>query len=109
MLFGTPIRVAPLSTPTPIAPSRRFLPCRVVRVFASWTDGSTMTRRQLDSVDLSSPEAFQAVLTEAVERALTNGVDVRGAWAFRTTGSTHDWEVEIYELATGPDDETATD
>lgn len=68
-----------------------------------------MTRRQLDSVDLSSPEAFEAVLTEAVERALTNGVDVRGAWAFRTPDSTHHWEVEIYELATDSDDEAATD
>lgn len=67
-----------------------------------------MTRRQLDSVDLSSPEAFEAVLAEALDRAISNGVDVRGAWAVRTPDSTHPWEVEIYELATEPDDETTT-
>jgi hypothetical protein len=77
-----------------------------IQVFASWTDGPTMTRRQLDSIDLSSPGAFEAVIAEAIERAITNGVDVRGAWAFRTPGSTHNWEVEIYELATDSDDAT---
>lgn len=57
-----------------------------------------MTRDRLDDGDVATAEAFEDVLAEAIERAIKNGVDVRGAWEFRTQGSTHDWEVEIVEL-----------
>jgi hypothetical protein len=64
-----------------------------------------MTRDQLTDVSISSPEEFEAVLAEAVEKAVTADVDVSGAWEFQTRGSTHDWEVEIVELARDLDDE----
>jgi hypothetical protein len=57
-----------------------------------------MTRDQLDGMTIDSPEMFEALLAEVIERATGDGVDVRGAWEFRTSGSTHDWEVEVVEL-----------
>jgi len=48
---------------------------------------------------ISSPEEFEAALAAIVERAVHDGTDVSGAWEFRTSGSTHDWEVNITELA----------
>lgn len=57
-----------------------------------------MTRDQLEDVQITNPDEFEAVLAEAIERAVVAGVDVRGAWEFQTRGSTHDWEVEIVEL-----------
>jgi hypothetical protein len=59
----------------------------------------------LEDVPISSAEEFERVLAEAIERAVKNGVDVRGPWEFRTRGSTHDWEVEIIELDREYDDE----
>jgi hypothetical protein len=64
-----------------------------------------MTRDKLSDLTISTPEQFEAVLAEVVERAVKEGVDVRGAWEFRTSGSTHDWEVEIVELAREADEE----
>lgn len=64
-----------------------------------------MTRDQLKDVPLSTAQEFESVLAEAIERAVTNGVDVRGPWEFQTRGSTHDWEVEIVELDKEYDDE----
>lgn len=64
-----------------------------------------MTRDQLSDLDVTTPADFEAVLAEVVETAFKSDVDVRGAWNFRTDGSTHDWEVEIFELARHPDDE----
>ncbi len=64
-----------------------------------------MTRDQLRDVSITSTDEFEAVLAEAVEKAIKADVDVRGAWEFQTRGSTHDWEVEIIELARHPDDE----
>lgn len=64
-----------------------------------------MTRNQLPDGSISNSEDFRAVLAEAVEKAIHADVDVRGAWEFRTRGSTHDWEVEIIELAKYSDDE----
>ncbi|MFD1589195.1 hypothetical protein ACFR9U_19635 [Halorientalis brevis] len=64
-----------------------------------------MTRDQFHDVSISSAAEFEAVLAEAVEKAIKADVDVRGAWEFRTRGSTHDWEVEIVELAKDFDDE----
>lgn len=58
-----------------------------------------MTRERLADVRIEDDEDFEAVLAEAVEKALETGVDVRGAWAFETAGSTYNWEVEIVELA----------
>ncbi len=58
-----------------------------------------MTHDQLRDVSITNADEFQAVLAEAVEKAVKSDVDVRGAWEFRTDGSTHDWEVEIVELA----------
>ena len=104
MVFGRPIPLAcveyidrtPLPEEQPVC--RRKL--RSSRVFESWTDGlPTMTGPLLENVDVSSASAFEAVLAEAVERAIKADVEVRGAWEFQTRGSTHHWEVEIYELA----------
>lgn len=64
-----------------------------------------MRRDQLRDVSITTAEEFRAVLAEAVENALCADVDVRGAWEFQTRGSTHDWEVEIIELAKHLDDE----
>lgn len=58
-----------------------------------------MTDDQLSDVSVASAEEFEAVLAEAVEKAVHADVDVRGAWEFRTRGSTYDWEVTITELA----------
>ena len=65
----------------------------------------TMTRDQLRDVSITSADEFEAVLAEAVEKAIKADVDVRGAWEFQTRGSTHDWEVEVVELARDFDDE----
>lgn len=64
-----------------------------------------MTRDHLHDVSITSAAEFEAVLAEAVEKAIKADVDVRGAWEFQTRGSTHDWEVEIVELAKDLDDE----
>jgi hypothetical protein len=64
-----------------------------------------MTRDQLQDVSITSAAEFKAVLAEAVEKAIKADVDVRGAWEFQTRGSTHNWEVEIVELARDLDDE----
>ena len=64
-----------------------------------------MTRDPLADVDISSTDEFEAVLAAAVETAIESDVDVRGAWEFQTRGSTHNWEVEILELAKELDDE----
>jgi len=64
-----------------------------------------MTRDQLRDGMITDSDEFEAILAEAVEKAVEADVDVRGAWEFRTEGSTHDWEVEIVELARYPDDD----
>jgi len=64
-----------------------------------------MTRDQLRDVSITSAAEFEAIPAEAVEKAVEANVDVRGAWEFRTRGSTHDWEVEIVELAKDLDEE----
>ena len=64
-----------------------------------------MTRDPLADVSIESAEEFEAALAAVVENAVKSNVDVRGAWEFRTRGSIHDWEVEIFELATDNDDE----
>lgn len=64
-----------------------------------------MTHKKLRDVSITSADEFEAVLAEAVEKAIGEDVDVRGAWEFRTRGSTYDWEVEIIELARYPDNE----
>ncbi|ELZ02287.1 hypothetical protein [Natrialba aegyptia] len=64
-----------------------------------------MTRDQLRDVSITSADEFESILAEVVEKAIEADVDVRGAWEFRTRGSTHDWEVEIIELAKHLDNE----
>lgn len=64
-----------------------------------------MTRDNLQDVSITSADKFEAVLAEAVEKAIMSDVDVRGAWEFRTRGSTHDWELIISELAIDGDSE----
>lgn len=64
-----------------------------------------MSRKRLNDVTIESPEEFEAVLAEAVEKAIKADVDVRGAWEFQTGGSIHDWEVAIVELARSHDEE----
>lgn len=64
-----------------------------------------MTRDPLTNVSIKSTEEFEATLAAVVEKAVKSNVDVRGAWEFRTRGSTHDWEVEIFELAADLDEE----
>lgn len=64
-----------------------------------------MTRDRPSDVAITTPDEFEAALAEAVETAIEGGVDVRGAWEFRTRGSTHDWEVEVVELAKDSEDE----
>lgn len=63
-----------------------------------------MTRDQLSDVQITTADEFESVLAAAVEKAIKGNVDVRGPWEFQTRGSTHDWEVEIVELARESDD-----
>ena len=65
----------------------------------------SMTRKQLDDGSITSKDEFEAILAEAVEKAIKADVDVRGAWEFQTRGSIHDWEVQITELARYDDQE----
>ena len=58
-----------------------------------------MTHEKLPDDLVTSGDEFEAVLAEVVENAIEEQVDVRGAWEFRTNGSTHDWEVQISELS----------
>jgi hypothetical protein len=55
------------------------------------------------AVTIANPDEFEAALAAIIETAVEEGVDVRGAWEFRTDGSTHDWEVNVTELASRPD------
>jgi hypothetical protein len=64
-----------------------------------------MSQNKLDDGSITSADDFEAVLAEAVEQAIKADIDVRGAWEFRTGGSTHDWEVMINELATRDGDD----
>lgn len=64
-----------------------------------------MTHDKLRDVTVTSADEFEAVLAEVVEKAIEADVDVRGAWEFRTRGSTHDWEVEVVELARQPEED----
>jgi hypothetical protein len=64
-----------------------------------------MTRDYLNDGSITSDAEFEAILAEAVEKAIEADVDIRGHWEFQTRGSTHDWEVEIVELAKDLDDE----
>jgi hypothetical protein len=57
-----------------------------------------MTRDQLSDISIGTAAEFEEVLAEAVERAIANGVNVRGAWELQTRGSTDNWDVEIFEL-----------
>lgn len=64
---------------------------------------SIMTRDETQDGSITSAEEFEAVLAAAVDTAINAGIDVRGAWEFQTGASTHDWEVNISELARGDD------
>ncbi|ARS89317.1 hypothetical protein [Natrarchaeobaculum aegyptiacum] len=64
-----------------------------------------MTRDHPGDGSITSADDFEAALAEVVEKAVEADVDVRGAWEFRTRGSTHEWEVEIIELARYDDQE----
>lgn len=55
------------------------------------------------AVTITSTDEFEAALAAIIETAIEDGVDVRGAWEFQTRGSTHDWEVNVTELAKRPD------
>lgn len=62
-----------------------------------------MTQDKLDDVSIRSDEEFRVILATAFEVAIEAGVDVRGAWEFRTNGSAHAWDVVISELRTDGD------
>jgi len=55
------------------------------------------------AVTITSSEEFEAALAAIIETAVEADVDVRGAWEFQTRGSTHDWDVNVTELARRPD------
>lgn len=57
-----------------------------------------MSQHDLSDVSIEREEDFEALLAEAVQKADHAGVDVRGAWEFRTKGSTYHWEVLIVEV-----------
>jgi hypothetical protein len=69
-----------------------------------------MSRDNYSDISVSNSEEFEAALAGIVEAAIKNGIDVRGAWEFQTGGSTHNWELQISELAKTLDaDEEETD
>jgi hypothetical protein len=89
-----------------VAEPLRLWPQRLITIFGSRiVEPVTMTQEKPRDDSIASADEFEAVLAEAVEKAIKSDVDVRGAWEFRTRGSTHDWEVEIIELARYHDDE----
>jgi hypothetical protein len=57
-----------------------------------------MTRDEFGD-NITTAGEFEAALAAAVEAAVAEDVDVRGAWEFRTNGSRDSWEGEIFELA----------
>lgn len=59
-----------------------------------------MTRDTIGELDITSAEEFEEALAAVIKTAVFEGVEVRGVWEFQTDGSTHNWEVEIVELAT---------
>lgn len=86
-----------------VPPQRDFGP---VAALGSWLDAQeTMTRDTYSDITIESSVDFQAALSALVESAVLNDVDVRGAWDFQTDGSTHNWEVEIVELANDEGDD----
>lgn len=64
-----------------------------------------MTRDYLSDGAITTADEFEGVLAEAVEQAIAEGVEVRGAWEFQTRGSTLDWEIQVVELDRDHDDE----
>lgn len=49
--------------------------------------------------DVSSSDEFEAALGQVISSALQQGIDLRGAWEYRTDDETPDVEVTIVELA----------
>lgn len=68
-----------------------------------------MTRDHHPDLQIATTEEFESMLAAIVEEAVESDVDVRGAWEFRTDGSTHEWEVEIVELAREIEGEAAAE
>jgi len=62
-----------------------------------------MTPDTPSDTPINSTDDFEAALAAIVETAIANDIEVNGAWEFDTRGSTHRWEVNIVELATGDD------
>lgn len=54
--------------------------------------------------EITSTEAFESALGELLLSAVKNGIDPRGAWAFRTDGVSEDWEVMVLELQAEDED-----
>jgi len=57
-----------------------------------------MTSNQPFDDELTSPEDFDDALYNLLHAALQNGIDPRGAWEYRTDGTSTDWEVMVVEL-----------
>lgn len=57
-----------------------------------------MSEKNLTDGTITTEQDFEALLADAVEQAITAGIDVRGAWEFETGGSVHNWEIEVLEL-----------
>lgn len=64
-----------------------------------------MSRDTQPDRSITTSEAFESALSAVVEKAIEADVDVRGAWDFKTRGSTHYWEVEVCELARQVEDD----
>lgn len=60
-----------------------------------------MTSDSHPDSSISSEREFET----ALEAAALGGIDVRSAWAFQAGGSSHDWEINISELARDTDGE----
>jgi hypothetical protein len=63
-----------------------------------------MTREYLAADDITTPEAFEAALTELAIAAHEAGVEVEGAWECRSDNPGGSWEANIVELASSDDD-----
>lgn len=61
-------------------------------------EGPRMNEDALSDIDVEGPDDFEDLLAQMIEKADHAGVDVRGAWEFRTKGSTYYWEVLIVEV-----------
>ena len=57
-----------------------------------------MTTNELSNLTITTDEQFESLLSELLDTAMDNGLDVTGVWTCDNHRARHDWEVEVVEL-----------